>query len=130
MKPKRCPLAQWELDETSEDKRTIQPDKSKCFFPVVVVRHGCPDNIFTPGMCKCPETHIDGGEYTNCDLFSQWWWYHFGSGKKTKAIRKETPKKKIVPDIKISDGRFPLTNSGVKDRKSTIENWSKFKVRK
>jgi len=36
--------------------------------------------------------------------------------------------KKPVPDIPISDGRIPLTDSGVKDR-NTIKNWSKFKVK-
>jgi len=128
MKPKRCPLAEWELEE-SEDKRTIQPDKGKCFFPAVVIRNGCPDHIYTPGIFKCPETHIDGGEYTNCDLFSRWWWYqklHPIKSKKQK-LEKEIKEDKIF-SFPISDGSLPLTDSGVKDKKSTVTNWSKFKL--
>lgn len=107
-KPKRCPIAEWDVDniEKTGDKRTIQPEKSKCFFPAVVVRQGNPEDIYTPGMFRCPETHTGGGDYTNCDLFSIWWWYHYGSGKRI-AKTKPQEKRKIVPDIHISDGSSP-----------------------
>ena len=132
MKPERCPIATWDLEET-DDKRTIQPEKNKCYFPAVVVRNGCPDNIYTSGMFKCPETHTDGGDYLKCDLFSIWWWYHFGDGKrevdnpiiiKTKSVAK--------PEIKISKGDMPLTSPNEIDRKSSrvAKNWNKIRIRK
>ena len=129
-KPKRWPLATWEFDEESEDKRTVQPETNKCFFPAVVIKHGCPDNMFTSGMFKCPETHTDGGDYTHCDLFSIWWWYHFGSGKRSTKPKTQKPKKKIIPDIKISKGDIPLISSNATDIKSTTTNWNKFKIRR
>lgn len=47
--------------------------------------------------------------------------------KKTETKRQS--KRKVVPDIPISDGKIPLVSSGFKDKKSITMNWSKFKSR-
>jgi len=99
----------------------------------------------------CPALYTDGGDYVNCDYFSRWYWEQFIHSQFTKGWKKEDKKsyekymvkkikekekalkkkskKKIIPDIPISNGRIPLTDSGEKDSKSTIKNWSKFKLR-
>ena len=98
-KPNKCPILCFDGLEEREDgkyKKYIDVENSKCFHPAVFVRIGCPDNFMTPCMFRCPVCYTDGGDYTNCDLFSKWWWHKFGNGQKIG---------------KRSNGRNPISNS-------------------
>ena len=85
LRPTKCPLGEWIFDEdTPEDKRTIQPETGRCFFPAIALRHGLHEIVQTPNGFICPLVNSTGGDYIDCDLFSKWWWYQFGGKVKPK----------------------------------------------
>lgn len=119
-KPKRCPIAIWEFEKDAKDKRTIQPENSKCFFPAIVVKQGCPDNLHTPGMFKCPETHTDGGNYIDCDLFSSWWWHKFGANTRIKTNKKRNAIPKPLRHEVFKKNKYACVECGATKEKRML----------
>lgn len=98
-KPNKCPIATWEAKETEDEKenRILIPEKDMCLFPWWFLhKAGAGANVITPACFRCPSCYSDGGDYTNCDFFSKWWWHKFGNGKKIG---------------KKSNGRNPISKS-------------------
>lgn len=72
--PDKCPLATWRFPEgfdNTKDKTVVfDIDKinCSCCFPAYMLRYGKNSN------CSCPEVRTDTSPYTDCEIFSQWFW--------------------------------------------------------
>jgi hypothetical protein len=120
-KPKRCPFAEWEKTDKT-NKKVIDLESSKCYYPAVFVDIGIPKNFVTPGFFRCPECYTNGGDYLNCDFFSSLWWHKFGGRLRPKKAtgNKRRPLPKAIRHEVFKKDNYKCVECGKSNKETTL----------